>query len=67
MASSDSLSPTTVTGGACSQSSECRKDVAKSQALSTSGCALERIEFLWFVATGASQASGYAVFVVTAD
>ena len=45
MASSDSLSPTAVIGGACSQSPECGEATAKSLALSTSDGALERIRF----------------------
>jgi len=42
MASSDSLSPTAVIGGACSQPSECGEAEARSLALSTSDGALER-------------------------
>jgi len=45
MASSDSLSPTAVIGGACSQSPECGEAAAISLALSTSDGALERIRF----------------------
>jgi len=40
IASSDSLSPTAVIGGACSQSPECGEAAAKSRALSTSDGAL---------------------------
>jgi len=43
MASSDSLSPTAVIGGACSQSPECAEAAARSLALSASDGALARI------------------------
>jgi len=42
---SDSLSPTVVIGGACSQSPECGDAAARSPALSTSHGSLERIRF----------------------
>ena len=45
-ASSDSLSPTAVIGGACNQSPECGEAAARSLALSTSDGALERIGLL---------------------
>jgi len=54
-ASSDSLSPTAVIGGACSQSPECWEAAARSLALSTSAGALVRIRSFWFAATGPSQ------------
>ena len=43
MASSESLSPTAVIGGACSQSPECAEAAARRLDLSTSDGALERI------------------------
>jgi len=43
VASADSLSPTAVIGGACSQSPECGEAAARSLALSTSDGALRRI------------------------
>ena len=56
MASSDSLSPTAVIGGAWSQSPEWREDAAISLAVSTSLTALARRGVRWFAATSPSQA-----------
>ena len=56
IASSDSLSPTAVIGGACRQSPECGNTVTRSLALSTSNWALERTRCLWFAATGPLRA-----------